>query len=157
NRLGTDPTGVAAAGNGAAGLVIDGAPGNQVAGNLIAGNRGDGIRLVGAGASGNVLRGNTIGVNATGSPLGNGGDGVLLDGAPGNQVGVAGDGGNLISANALTGVLIRGGADGNRLAANFIGTAPDGRAFFSNGRLGVVVDGSSDTQIGGVEAGAGNL
>ncbi|HEX8198965.1 MAG TPA: hypothetical protein VF590_00655, partial [Isosphaeraceae bacterium] len=68
------------------------APGNTIGGvqgsegNVIAGNRGNGLHLNGGGATGNVVQGNFLGVDGSGrTQLANGGFGVLLNGgAAGN-------------------------------------------------------------------------
>ena len=58
------------------------------AGNVIAGNIGDGVRIRDAGADDNVVVGNWIGTNKTAArDLGNGGSGVFLDGGARNRVG----------------------------------------------------------------------
>src|SRR5262249_36407995 len=59
----------------------------------------------------------------------------------------AGAGGNVISGNGSTGVLIGWGATGNRVQANDIG---------SNGGSGVYVFEASDNTVGGTAGGTGN-
>lgn len=123
NYLGTDITGTQALGNGT-GLWI--ATSNNTvggtdpgSGNLIAGNRGDGI-FVGNGTA-NVLQGNCIGTNAGGSVgLGNALNGVHLVNASGTTIGGSADGAsNVIAYNGNDGVLVDAGL-GNAIQHNAI-------------------------------------
>ena len=77
---------------------------------MISGNNGDGIDVE-SGVANTLIQGNYIGVDQTGAkPLGNGGDGLSIDAAPGITIGGTVQGaGNVISANALAGLLIEGG------------------------------------------------
>jgi hypothetical protein len=167
NRIGTDLDGRAAQGNGAGGILLDGAPGNQIGadsannGNIISANGGPGLQIAGASASGNLVQGNRIGTDASGTArLGNLFDGIFLDDAPGNTIGgTTAVAGNLISANGNVGLRIAGtSAAGNLVLGNRIGTNATG-----NGRLGNVYDGvfvhsgASNNTIGGTAPGAGNL
>jgi len=115
---------------------------NQLMGNRISANGGNGIDL--RGSSGNVIRANGstgnsgVGIALTFSSLnnavndnvltGNGGQGIfVLEGANGNTLAR-----NVIAANTLTGILIanssRNGAGSNRIAEN------------GGGGLGIVSD-----------------
>jgi hypothetical protein len=100
-------------------------------GNVISGNRLDGLFVSGAGATGSQIVGNRIGVDFTGSKgFGNAEIGVEINGAPGNTVGgtTAGSA-NVISANLLNGVEITGAAaTRNVVEGNFIGTDSTGNA-----------------------------
>jgi hypothetical protein len=76
------------------------------AGNVIAGNKLDGVFLKGAGTTGNLMQGNSIGS----SFAGNGQDGVGLVGASGNTIGgLASGAGNTIINNGGNGVLVSAG------------------------------------------------
>src|SRR5207249_4222983 len=173
NFIGTNASGMAALGN-RMGIALETA--NNVVGGLAAadrnvisgngaGNNGPGVRLDGGAATGNRLLGNFIGTNATGTAgLGNAGDGVFItNGASGNTIGGTDPGArNVISANGgFAGVEInRGNANtvrGNVIGADVTGTVglsrPDGQPQFN----GVAIADSSDNQIGGVTAGAGNV
>ncbi len=102
NYIGTTANGVAGAGNGNDGVLLDaGATNNTIggtaasAGNVISANgdsatsTGNGIEITGAGTSGNLVQGNFIGTDKTATlALGNVLDGVLVDGgATGNTIG----------------------------------------------------------------------
>ena len=130
--------------------------------NVISGNRGSGIVL--AGSSGNTVAANRIGTNPAGTAaVPNGRDGlrivagsrrnevggtVFTDSATGQVNNPTGDKGteppvfvvpplgNQISGNRGSGVVIAGGAAGNSLNGNFIGTTEngDGRARQRRGR-----------------------
>jgi parallel beta-helix repeat protein len=91
NYIGVLADGRTAAGNGAAGVLVNaGSSGNQIGaapnGNLISGNGGAGVRILG---DDNVVASNLIGTTITAAAtLANGGDGVRLEaGATGNLVG----------------------------------------------------------------------
>jgi parallel beta-helix repeat protein len=141
NYLGTDATGTAAVPNGL-GVDIHGygspsvqATGNVIRGNLIAGNRYDGISLCDADRT--EIRENLIGTDRTGAaPLGNGRYGILLTcaGSPrnqieGNTVAWSGDTGILDAPDYRYGVAYTAdGHQGNRFSRN---------AIHSNGGLGI--------------------
>jgi hypothetical protein len=159
NYIGTDANGTEAIGNTNYGIAIfDSSNNNTIGGtipgaaNVVSGN-GWGISV--ANSTGNVMQGNLIGVAADGAtPLGNRVEGVRLANAHNTTVG--GDtveSGNLIAFNGLTieigvgcGLEVLGG-DGNFIRGNSI---------FSNGRLGIDLDGddltpndSTDGDVGG--------
>jgi parallel beta-helix repeat protein len=176
NTIGTDPTGTAALGNGQAGpgngaagvFVIDSsnntiggltsAPGTG-AGNLISGNRGNGVDIEGS-SSGNVVEGNLIGTNASGTgALGNGLDGVLIrNGATGNTIGGTSPGArNVISGNQHgEGVDIASASD-NVIAGNFIGTDVSGTVALGNTGGVFIEGGASRNTIGGFTETARNV
>jgi len=102
NYIGTDITGTIGLGFSGNGVLIADAPNvagpiedNRIGGssiaerNVIAANLGNGVRLSGANVTGNTVSGNLIGLDATGSGiLGNIGNGVLVTGgAHGNRIG----------------------------------------------------------------------
>ncbi len=110
--LGTNPSGDASGVGNQTGLLIDGAGGNVIGGSsfalrdLISGNYQNGV-LIDDGSSGNSIIGNLIGTDAAGSAgLGNG-TGVVLTDSPLNVIGGPGlYAGNVISANAYSGILL---------------------------------------------------
>jgi len=117
---------------------IDGGSDNVIggtaagAGNLISGNRRDGVSI--GMCNHNVVEGNFIGTDATGTlPLGNGGNGVAIAFGylgPSNNVigGTASGAGNTIAFNGQDGILVYNGSTGNAIRHN---------AIFSNGGLGI--------------------
>jgi uncharacterized repeat protein (TIGR01451 family)/CSLREA domain-containing protein len=160
NYVGTDIAGALERAN-ATGILIDGAPSNNIgqdaltgASNVISGNEGDGVHISGPTATDNTLRANYIGLTAGGdAALGNDGHGVSIVEAPGNTVGAANAGaGNVISANAGDGVHLDTSAD-SEITNNLIGLIADGTSMFGNGGSGVTVESSSGAVVGGV---AGN-
>jgi hypothetical protein len=164
NFIGTDATGTTALGNGADGVSIVGAPGNQIggagAGNVISGNTRVGIYINGSGATGNVVAGNFIGTDAAGTAaLGNGSQGVTIDDAPGNTVGGTDQAQrNVVSGNGQAGILIiNSGATGNVVQGNYVGTDLTGTVALGNTADGIAVLNAANNTIGGVVAGAGNL
>lgn len=180
NFIGTDASGTTALPNSFGGVFIFESGGNTIGGttvgarNVISGNVGDGITIVGGQATGNFVQGNFIGTDATGtkalgnsrfSPGGGGGFGVIFHNASGNTIGGSTLGArNVISANEQAGVQIgdppqfggAGGASGNLVQGNFIGTDVTGTAALGNGTVGVFVFGPGNT-IGGTTSGARNV
>ena len=163
NYIGTDAAGTAAIPNDVGGLVLAPAalqntiggttPG---AGNVIAGNSGDGIE---DGGEYNLIAGNKIGTNAAGTAaLGNTQDGVnILAGALTAIIGGTSPGaGNLISGNGLAGIAIS--SVDNVVQGNRIGTNATGTAAIANSGNGITIgSGGSSNLIGGTTAGAGNI
>jgi hypothetical protein len=159
NYIGTDLTGTRALGNsegvgvGGPNLIGGTEPG---AGNLISGNGGGTGVTVETGAT---VQGNFIGTDVTGTH------------ALGNRIGVAFEGsslstsllggtapgaGNLISGNSLYGIL-SSTSGRSVIQGNFIGTDVTGTHALGNGNHGVFFETTFFTQVGGTEAGAGNL
>ena len=172
NFLGTDITGTYAVPNHLQGVLlgktsIAGPITNNLvggtepgAGNLIAGNLGEGVRIQDDQTTGNIVQGNYIGTDVTGyAALPNGSQGVLiLQGAFANTIGGTDPGaGNLIAANAKEGILIRdAGTEGNVVQGNRIGTDVTGSAPLGNARDGVHIMGASNNYIGATDPGGGN-
>jgi uncharacterized repeat protein (TIGR01451 family) len=180
NYIGTDVTGATAIdvhgvalGNGLNGVSIVGAPNNLIggtaagAGNVISGNKGEGIAITGATSTRNLVQGNFIGTDSTGTTttdghgkaLGNGGNGVAIDGAAGNTVGgTAATAGNVISGNTRDGVLIQGsGTSAITVQGNHVGTDLRGQVALPNKGSGVEVNNIPGTTVGGTAAGAVNV
>ena len=151
--------------NRAEGVLIEGAPDNFVGtsvsngGNVIAGNVGDGIRIVGEASTGNRLQQNRIGFNERNDIVAilPNWDGVLIE-SPRNLVGGTSEASrNTIHSNRRNGVTVLGaGASGNVVQGNFIGTFLGGDDF-GNSFDGVRVDGAPDVTVGGLANGAGNV
>ena len=151
------------------GVVIVNASGNQVGfpgggGNLIAGNRGDGVVIAGGLAKDNWVMGNTIGGLKLGAGFGNN-TGVRItrlegEGSPSRNLigGTTNDFpqetlGNIISANREDGIAIHNGSTANEVIGNFIGTAADQPLVIGNGRDGVsIVEAPGNTVGGNTEA-----
>jgi hypothetical protein len=160
NYIGTDVTGTQALGNGT-GVGDSAFVGNTIggtspgAGNLISGNRGDGVSI---GRSSRV-QGNYIGTDATGTQaLPNGGSGVQIGSIAANvTIGGTADGaGNVISGNAADGITVAGSR--TVIQGNYIGTDVTGTQAVPNGSSGVqMASGSSNNTIGGTANGAGNV
>ena len=154
NLIGTDDTGAVVLANGGAGVEISG-DGNWVgghlagAGNVIAGNGGDGISIA---ASDTRVMGNAIGTDISGTvALGNAGTGVAITGGTGNRVGSVDvtEPPNTIAFNLADGAAVTGGTD-NAIRRN---------AIFSNGDLGIDlgVSGILLNDVGDVDAGDNDL
>ncbi|WP_169978199.1 beta strand repeat-containing protein [Tautonia rosea] len=176
NFVGVDVTGTIARENLDTGIEINNATLNTIGGtgvgmgNLISGNRGDGILLANAGAANNLIQGNRIGTNASGtSALPNQEDGIEINGGLNNTIGGAAAGaGNLISGNGSDGIELERTSSGNVVQGNLIGTNFDGSAAVPNVENGVRLDaglvnvggtpqflGAVNNTIGGVNASSG--
>ncbi len=146
--------------NGATANVIGGTvPG---AGNVISSNLEYGIDISDAGTSNNLVLGNLIGTGIAGTnALGNVGFGIgIWSGASGNIIGGTSAGArNVISGTTGFGYGITiGGANGNVVQGNYIGTDIHGEAGITNMVAGVALYGAaSNNIIGGSSPGAGNL
>lgn len=165
NLIGVDQSGLVPVPNSLAGVRID-SDNNQVggsedgAGNLISGNRLDGIWIVGNLAFNNIVQGNVIGLSARGTNvLANGRAGIGISGAPANVIGGAqGSAGNTISGNSEAGIyLYLNGTAFTRVEGNKIGTDPSGMLALGNGWEGVYLHGAQSNWIGGTGPNSGNL
>lgn len=163
NNLGVLPDGVTAAGNGGAGITIQGIASNNRIGtnddgsndvferNVIGGNL-DGVVIAGATQTGNVVAGNYIGVGADGvSVVANTLDGVRLEGGATNNIvgGLTSDLGNVISGNDRRGVsILNETSDGNTVQHNLIGISADQTLLIGTTSEGIYSWGGGDnTQI----------
>ena len=169
NFIGTNTAGSAALPNSLDGVVVDaGATGNTIggtastAGNVISGNRRNGVLFNGSGTTGNAVFRDVIGLNAlTTAALPNGVNGVaVLAGASGNTIGSTVGGlttpaAAIIAGNAHFGILV---AAGNTVIQNnLIGTNLSSAAGLGNGVDGIAVIQGANNTIGGTATAAGNL
>jgi hypothetical protein len=185
NYIGTDPTGQSPLPNGRDGvLIFNTATSNTVggttagAGNVISGNRYDGVFISDAGTSANYVQGNYIGTDASASvALGNVGGVLISGGATRNTIGGTNAGaGNTIAFNAGAGgvndfnVPFRGGVgvqvDGGSTSADailsnsiFANASAQGIALTNGGNanepaptVASVTSGSTSTTISGTVA-----
>ena len=170
NYIGTDATGTAQLGNLSDGVFINGASNNIIggveagAGNVISGNgvtsvnaNSDGIDIGGGFA--NIVQGNFIGTSHTGtSVIPNSGTGVHIVNSPNNIIGgITHGSGNMISGNRQHGIRIwQGGATGNIVQGNFIGTDTTGTLALGNLVNGVLLS-APNNAIGGTTSGTRNI
>lgn len=159
NWIGINASNGLALGNTNSGIQISGA-GNVIGGtnagaaNVISGNKGSGIYLYQAGASNNVVSGNFIGTDITGGIMvSNANDGITINGPSGNLIGP----GNVISGNGSAGVNITTNASFNTVVGNLIGTDVTGSVALRNFLSGISINNGNANQIGGANAGAGNV
>ncbi|MBI1917437.1 MAG: right-handed parallel beta-helix repeat-containing protein [Planctomycetes bacterium] len=163
NYIGTNAVGTATLPNAVHGVAIFGGAGTNTvggtvagAGNVISGNLDDGVFL--AGAAGSLVAGNLIGTNAAGTAaLGN--DGGIRINSAGNTVGgTTAAVRNIISGNNNFGIALEfGGATGNIIEGNLLGTDLAGTGTLGNVNQGVIVTATAaDNTIGGTASGAGN-
>ena len=172
NLIGTDATGTSALGN-EPGINLDRANNNRIGGtaagsrNVLSGNRDYGIDITSGFVAGfaNTVQGNSIGPDITGTiALSPNQTGIFFNGADHNLIGGAAAGagnvisGNGLSSNSLLGVELFGaGAVGNVFQGNFIGTQADGVTPLGNPNGGIQLDELSQTIIGGIGPGEGNV
>jgi Right handed beta helix region len=156
NDIGTGASGKHAVAN-FLGILVDGGDHNLIGGtaagegNLVSGNRSDGIRLDER-ATGNDLQGNLIGTTFTGrAPLPNDDDGITIYNSSENTIGGGQPGaGNVISANAGDGVSVEGFdvVEANRVLGNWIGTNKTAQQDLGNGGSGVHISFGDDNTVG---------
>jgi hypothetical protein len=166
NYIGTDITGTGVISNTTGGVLINnGAYRNVIGGdtpgemNLISGNGGSGVRIE-LESHNNSIIGNYIGTDISGmEALGNKYNGVLVISSANTQVGGSSTGeGNLISGNGYSGIDISNEESmDNLIAGNKIGTDKTGTKALPNSYGVYISDGATDTTIGGIIPGAGNL
>ena len=162
NYLGIDLTGQLQSGNGRSGVQILESQNNRIGGsgrgNVLSGNRLEGLRIWGTSSISNSVEGNRIGTNANGTTaIANGLSGVLIaSGASGNFVGL-GDIGidaagrrNIISGNLESGVRIVG-SHNNSVKGNYIGLDSTGTRPLGNRLDGVLVDLTSNANLIGAK------
>jgi hypothetical protein len=144
-------------------LAMDATLAQGAAGNLISGNGSYGVEIAGATSTGNLVQGNFIGTDASGlASISNGNDGVYLNATTGNTIGGASAAarnilsGNTSAPSTADGIWINGGSF-NTVQGNYIGTDATGAAALGNNSDGIIIASSTNNQIGGAAAGAGNL
>jgi hypothetical protein len=137
---------------GTSGLVVTGA-GSSVRGLVVNRFNSSGIYVL---TSGVTIAGNYVGTDTSGTAdLGNF-RGISLQSATNCQIGgTSAADRNVISGNA-DGIAASSASNGNTIEGNFIGTDATGTLALPNDG-GINVFDSSDTQIGGAAAGAGNV
>jgi parallel beta-helix repeat protein len=163
NRIGVNAAGTAAVPNNFSGIhlaagaqycVVGGPAG---AGNVISGNKEDGVRITPRGTNNNVIRGNVIGLDLAGNePIPNGLFGVAMRA---DFLGMAKDAvlGNVISGNGKGGVLIDGPGSDHVVAGNYIGTDAAGSSARPNGGPGIRISNVAGCTLGGTLPGDGNV
>ena len=163
NYIGTDITGTNALGNQSDGVTITGGGTNSNvgsvvagAGNVISGNKGNGIAVWG-GSGGNLIQGNCIGTDASGfNALKNTYCGIALAAVSNTVGGTNPAARNILSGNGWSGARIE--ASSNLVMGNYIGTDISGTNALGNESDGVVITGGgTNSQVGGTALGAGNL
>lgn len=171
NYIGLNLEGNKAVGNSLSGIVLEDAAENSIGKvegtsplrNYIGGNGEHGILVTGPVAELNLIQANYIGIGADGTTkVGNTLSGVSIVDAPNNRVGTyqsAALGGNVISSNSRSGILLQGqGSTGNHIFGNAIGTNGTGvyvaGTSFGNAENGVHILNAKDNFIGGTKRNA---
>lgn len=161
--IGTSATAMAEAGNGGAGILIDGGSGNIVGGsefgarNILSGNV-RGVHIRGATATENQVAGNYVGLGADGAALLPNGVGVLVQGtAAGNVIGgTHAAERNVISANQFDNIFLAATL-GTTVQGNYVGTDAAGTETTAYAQVGIRLGNDRYSLIGGSTSGAGNL
>ncbi|MDZ7858116.1 cadherin domain-containing protein [Sphaerotilus sp.] len=132
-----------------------GADGSTVRGLIVQRFTQDGLDISDSG--GHTVAGNWFGVGTDGVTARGNQQGVNIWNSNNNVIGgdTAADR-NLISANTGTGVWIGGGATGNQIRGNYIGTTEGGDAALGNAVNGVLIESAGNT-VGGTTAGQRNV
>ncbi|MBS0507801.1 MAG: DUF4347 domain-containing protein, partial [Proteobacteria bacterium] len=132
-----------------------GSGGSTIRGLVIQNFTQDGIDI--ASSHGNTIAGNWIGLNSAGTGAAANQQGVNIWASNNNVIGgtTAADR-NVISGNSGPGLWIDGGATGNQVRGNYIGTNVAGAAAVANQTNGIRLLSTGNT-IGGTAAGAGNV
>ena len=173
NLIGTDGAGTRPLGNGRGIYLVRDAFANEIGNNPTPGDEpgaqrrvrqhGDGITVTGTGADATRIKGNLIGTTSDGlAPLPNAHNGITVTdelgmGAPGvAQIGGTGDDGNVISGNTRRGIMLAG-VSAITVQGNLIGTDATGNAAVANGTEGIELLSTSESHIGGDDAGEGNV
>lgn len=168
NYIGTDPSGENEMGNDGEGIELESAQNIIIGGassgarNVISGNGAFGIAFGGGDGTPQGCRvvGNYIGTDAEGTVALGGNEGIEING-DGTTTSItiggtaAGDA-NVISGNDGDGIFITGAA-GNIVEGNRIGTNAAGTGVLGNGANGIEIYQDHNDQIGGTDAGAGNV
>jgi parallel beta-helix repeat protein len=168
NTIGIDLANSKPIGNGIDGIYLAQAPGNTIggtsldSGNLVSGNGGNGIEVNGANASKNLIQGNVVGTNSSDSDnprFGNAFDGIDINGSANNTIGGTNSGaGNVLVLNQGNGVHIQGGgATGNLVVGNHVGTDRAADPFLGNFHTGVNIESAPSNTIGGTTLAARNF
>ena len=157
NLIGVMDNGVSAGGNGWAGIAITDweylAKDNLIEGNVISGNRYEGIYVFGT--IGTDIEGNIIGLDAQKStPIPNGLAGIALVGAQSAKVGSSPTSYNLIAGNTGEGIYIDGSSNVLVWFGTVIGApVPSGNSAikcqpgWGNGLAGILLVGSTDLSV----------
>ena len=158
NYIGTDYTGMVDLGNTAAGILINGATSTTIDTNLISGNNAYGIYVGNVVSNGSVITGNMIGLDAAGGQMLNSLAGIVMLNATSTTIGGVGAGeGNVInSTTAQWGILAANTTD-MTIQGNLIGTDSTGTSQRDGGDYGIYLFNSVNAQVGGIEAGGGNV
>ena len=172
NFIGVDVTGTSIIANTGVGLFMQASSGNVVGGttsgarNIVSDIQIDGFTGT---ASGNVVEGNYIGTDvsgtkalgtATGVDIGINASNNTIGGTTAgarnviNGPGLFGDLGVYVGTNGNTGQPF---ASGNVVEGNYIGVNSSANMVLSHFSAGIMVDGATDTTIGGTVTGAGNV
>ena len=171
NYIGPDITGGTAIGNNGTellygnGIILRGASSLQIggtaagSGNVISGNKNDGIDSFVIGSSMITVQGNFVGVDATGTKaMGNGGEGVLISGPTDVLIGgTTTSARNIVSNNGSHGIDALFSAIRWTIQGNYIGTDITATKIMGNGGDGISIWSPDTLLIGGTSANAGNV
>jgi hypothetical protein len=167
NFIGLGPSGTSALANLGTGVYVNNAPNTTIGGatgstgNYISGNGNlgfGGIALIGSGSSGTKVQGNYLGTNLAGdAAIPNHIHNVYIESAS-NVIGGTTPGARNVISGSPAGVLLSfGGATGNIIQGNYIGTDASGTVALSVSSTGIAVRGANNNLIGGTTAATRNI
>jgi hypothetical protein len=159
NLIGTDTTGLAAVPSDFRGLWFDGSTNNEAKGNTVAATStkfgdGNGIVISGASGTGNVVSGNKVGLGSDGlTPLGNALTGIILFGGANDNDIVD----NVVGANGSNGIgFFDEGTVNNQVSGNRVGVGSDGTTARGNTGAGIFIGNKAGSTLVGDNTGPGS-
>lgn len=160
SRIGTDPAGLVALGNGTGVTIQNGSANNVIGGpnasdrNIISNSQAYAVSF--SSSSSGAVRGNYMGVDATGTVAMPNGSGINCSNSSGLVIGGGAAGqGNVIAGSTGNGVLLQS-CHNAVVQGNLIGTDATGTLAIPNGK-GIEANLSNNIEIGGTAAGEGNV
>ncbi len=159
NKVGVDSLGNTALANGVHGIETEG--GCDLVdwiNNIVSGNGQNGFDLLLI--TNNNIYGNKIGLGVNGTTkIANGIQGIRINGGSNNKIGSANKlHRNYISGNGNHAILFDNACNNNSVKGNYVGSDTSGTVAIGNNNSGIILlDNSTGNQIGGVNAGEGNL
>jgi hypothetical protein len=151
NFIGLLKNGTSVLGNRDSGVVLEQGVTRVVVGphNIISGNL-RGVHVVGPSSYGHEIIDNFIGTSLQGdADLGNTHEGILIANSSDNVIRGDGHGSQVISGNAR-GIVIGTGSSRNIIEGSYIGVSADASIIVGNSLQGILIEGASANQVGGV-------
>lgn len=159
NRVGVDSLGNTAIANGLHGIHTEGGCDLiSLVNNVVSGNTQNGMDLLLL--TNSTIYGNKIGLGSNGlTKVANGIQGIRINGGLNNSIGSANKiHRNYISGNGNHAILFDNACNNNQVKGNYVGTDTSGLVSIGNNNSGIILlDNSTNNQIGGINNGEGNI